>query len=161
MQKLSNLLKISIFLAEVKKPILSKLIFVKKSCKLKTRKLGHHYNYRYIQEYEFSPSSTPSISCCRKSFKKRNFRRIRSIFMKCQCLGSLRGEKGKQRDYPLMALPSIGVAVAMETPDLSDSGGDEDSIDERAERFIERFYEEVRMQRQESIFKLGREMLEI
>lgn len=81
--------------------------------------------------------------------------------MKCRCLGSLRGEKGIQRDYPLMALPSIGVAVAMETPDLSDSGGDEDSIDERAERFIERFYEEVRMQRQESILKLGREMLEI
>lgn len=79
-----------------------------------------------------------------------------------KCLGT---EKGVQKEMyclemGLESLPCIEPAVGRElTIDLSSSWSEDDSVDERAERFIQRFYEEMRMQRQESIFQLN--MLEM
>ncbi|KAF5958055.1 hypothetical protein HYC85_005280 [Camellia sinensis] len=154
-QKLSNLSKISIFIAKMKKPIIPKLIFLKKSRKLKKFNLLQHYNYGYMQEYQFSPSSTSLIHYHRKPFKKSKHRDIYSNFFLFKCLGRLKNGGGGHGGFELEVLPNIEDAVASrELSELSESGCEEDSVDERAERFIERFYEEMRMQRQESVLRL-------
>ncbi|GMP83355.1 hypothetical protein CsSME_00037299 [Camellia sinensis var. sinensis] len=132
-QKVSNHLKISIFTAKMKIPIIPKLIFLKKPTKLtKKYKLLKHYKYGYIQEYQFSSSSTPLVYYHIKPFKKRNYRdKYANLFM-CQCL-----------DYPILeALPAIEDAIARELSEFSNFSGEEYSLDERAERFIERLYHE-------------------
>ncbi|PSR84945.1 Phosphoglucosamine mutase, partial [Actinidia chinensis var. chinensis] len=61
-RKVSNLFQVSIFMAKMKKiPIIKKTMFLKKSSRLKKFKPLHHYNYGYIKEYKFSPSSTHLI----------------------------------------------------------------------------------------------------
>ncbi|KAK9277512.1 hypothetical protein L1049_007056 [Liquidambar formosana] len=161
LQKVINFLKISLVLAKMGKPMIPNLIFLKKSRKLKKFKLLKHYNYNFVEEYEFSPSNTPLIHYYRKPFKKRSRSDVYSMFFSCRCLGSLRGDGG-DGDYPLEALqPATEDAVVGELLELSDSGVDgEDSVDQRAERFIERFYEEMKMQRQESALQLN-EVLDI
>jgi thioredoxin-like negative regulator of GroEL len=62
----------------------------------------------------------------------------------------LRAEKG-DADYRLQSLPAIEDAIAGQFLEPFDSGHEEDSVDQRAERFIRRFYEEMRMERQESL----------
>ncbi|THG01888.1 hypothetical protein TEA_009913 [Camellia sinensis var. sinensis] len=48
-----------------------------------------------------------------------------------------------QRDYPILeALPAIEDAIARELSEFSNFSGEEYSLDERAERFIERLYHE-------------------
>lgn len=49
-----------------------------------------------------------------------------------------------------------GLASMEDARELSDFGNEEDddnSVDERAEKFIERFYEEIKLQRQESLLE--------
>ncbi|PIA33321.1 hypothetical protein AQUCO_04100027v1 [Aquilegia coerulea] len=154
-----NLLKISILMAKMGKPITPRLVFLKKSRKIKNLKLLKHYNYGFIREYEFSPSSTPLFR--RKSpFKKRSRRDICSMFSPCHCWGSLTvegGEFGEEEvHYALEALPSIidGDVKAL-SPELCDSSNEEYSVDQRAEMFIQRFYEEMRIQRQETVLQLN------
>ena len=146
LQKLSNLLKVSILVAKMRKPIIPKLSFLKKARRLKKCKLLKHYNYGFLEEYQFSASSTPLIHHHKNHFKSRRLRDIYSMFFLCTCLGSLRAEKG-DADYRLESLP----AIAGQFLEPFDSGDEEDSVDQRAERFIRRFYEEMRMQRQESL----------
>ena len=148
LQKVSNLLKISIFIAKMRKPIIPKLISLKKARRLKRFK---HYNYGFLQDYQFSASSTPLIHYHhRNHFKNRRLRDIYSMFFLCRCLGSFR-----DADCTLEALPSFpafeDTIAARPFLEQSDPGDEEDSVDQRAERFIQRFYEEIRMQRQESI----------
>ncbi|KAM7464321.1 hypothetical protein LguiA_032442 [Lonicera macranthoides] len=125
----------------------STLISRKKSSKLKKKKLLKHYSYGYIQEYEFSPSNTPLIH--RKRLENRD---IYSLFYLCSCFRG--GVQDFDRNYPLeiKALPA-DVAIR-ELYESSDSGGEEDSVDERAERFIEKFYHDIKMQRKESLLYL-------
>ncbi|XP_059434819.1 uncharacterized protein LOC132167807 [Corylus avellana] len=149
LQKLSNLLKVSIFVAKMRKPIIPKLIFLKKARKLKKFKLLKHYNYGFLEEYQFSASSTPLFQYHRNQSKSRRLRNIYSMFFHCTCLGSLGAEKGNA-DYRLESLPALP-AIAGQFLEPFDSGDEEDSVDQRAERFIRRFYEEMRMQRQESL----------
>ncbi|XP_019164617.1 PREDICTED: uncharacterized protein LOC109160828 [Ipomoea nil] len=143
MQKVAGLLNMSLFLAKMRRPIIARLkLSLKNSRKLKRIKLNKHYNYGYIQEYEYSPSNTPLIQLNyypRMSLKKQD-----PMFFISRCLGGLvRGER-EDENRPVF---DSGLMEA-----LPDSGGDEDnSIDERAEEFIERFYEEMRLQRQESV----------
>ncbi|XP_059659176.1 uncharacterized protein LOC132305564 [Cornus florida] len=150
-QKVSNLLKLSILIAKMRKPIIPKLIFIKKSTsRLKKFKLLKHYNNGYIQEYQFSPSNTPLIHYyhSQQPIKKKSNRDIYSMFFLCRCLGDV--------ESPLETLPGIEDEVlTRELSEFSDSGGEEDSVDEKAERFIERFYEEMRKQRQESTLQLS------
>jgi hypothetical protein len=153
LQKVSNLLKISIFIARMRKPIIPKLISLKKARRVKRFKLLKHYNYGVLQDYQFSPSSTPLIHYHRKHFKNRRLRDIYSMLFLCRCLGSLSAEGGDADCIveALPALPAFENTIAGQFLEPLDPGDEEDSVDQRAERFIQRFYEEMRMQRQESI----------
>ncbi|KAF5179696.1 hypothetical protein FRX31_030722 [Thalictrum thalictroides] len=157
-----NLLKISILMAKMGKPITPRLVFLKKSRKIKNLKLLKHYNYGFIREYEFSPSSTPLFRH-KSPFKKRSRPDIYSMFSPCHCWGSLKVEGGEFEDeeegvhYALEALPSIedgDVTVKALSPELCDSSNEDYSVDQRAEMFIQRFYEEMRIQRQEAVLPL-------
>ncbi|CAK9159508.1 unnamed protein product [Ilex paraguariensis] len=139
----------------MRKPIIPRLISLKKSSKLKKFELLKHYNYGYIQEIQFSPSNSPFIHYHRKPLKKRRYRDLDSILFMSKCLGRLKAEGG-ERNYPLDSLeplPANEVAGTKELWESLDSSGEEDSVDERAERFIEKFYKEIRMQRQKSIIQ--------
>lgn len=111
--------------------------------------LEQYNSYGFLKDYEFSPSSTPLIRCYKKPFKNGSYRdNVYSMFL-CKCLGGLKADGGEVVDY---ALP-LPVAVShAEYLQPLDSGDDqEESVDQRAERFIEWFRQEMRMQRQESI----------
>ncbi|KAG1334765.1 putative Cytosolic phospholipase A2 [Cocos nucifera] len=132
-------------IAKVKKPVSRKLLFFKRS---KRFKLHKHYNYAFVGEYEFSPSSTPLILHPRTPSKKKNH------FLCLPCGGN---------DTESIVEESIGDEWEMLSPcadesmqkpsELSEPGEEDDSssIDQKAEKFIERFYQEMRIQRQESI----------
>ncbi|KAJ9708212.1 hypothetical protein PVL29_000328 [Vitis rotundifolia] len=153
-QKVSNLLRISIFVAKMGKPISSNLIvFLRKSRKAKNFKLLKHYKYGYIDEYQFSPSSTPLFQYRGMTLKNGGARDMCSMFFLCRCLGSFRADPG-DGDYALEALPAVEDANEGESWGPLDWGDEEDSVDQRAERFIERFYEEMRMQRQDSALQI-------
>ncbi|XP_052187272.1 uncharacterized protein LOC127798033 [Diospyros lotus] len=149
------LLQACIFIAKLKKPIVSKLLLLLKKYSSRPKKLKllhrHHYNHGgYLREYQFSPSSTPLIGYhIKPPFKKGiKYRDMYSVFFACcKCFGRWADEV---EDCPL-PLPAAEDAASERLPD---SGGEEDSIDERAERFIERFYQDMRMQRQESVLQL-------
>ncbi|KDP29439.1 hypothetical protein JCGZ_18360 [Jatropha curcas] len=155
--KVSNLFKVSIFVSKMRKPIIPKLIFFKKSRKLKAFMLLKHCNnknYGIIEDYEFSASSTPLIGYRKRQFKNGSYRdNLYSLFLLCRCLGGLKVDRG-ELDYALQletaaAANAISAREYLQPLDLGDEY--EESVDQRAERFIERFYQEMRMQRQESI----------
>ncbi|KAI4313904.1 hypothetical protein L6164_026847 [Bauhinia variegata] len=141
-QKVPNLLKILAFIMKFRKPVVAKLLLVKKLSRKKSRdlKLLGHYNYGFLGEYQFSPSSTPLIHYSQKRLKSRSFGDLHSLLFLCSCLG-VRAEAGGFGD---------GFADDQFPAEPFDSGDEDESVDLRAERFIERFYQEMRMQRQES-----------
>ncbi|XP_011022325.1 PREDICTED: uncharacterized protein LOC105124140 [Populus euphratica] len=149
--KVSNLFRTSIVVAKMRKPIISKLIFLKKSRNLKRFKRLEHHNYGFLEEYEFSPSSTPLIHYHEKQYKSRSYRdNLHSMFFHCRCLGGLKAGV-EVLEYRLsMDTPPATIANG-ECLEPSDFIDEEDSVDQRAERFIERFYQEIRLQRQELI----------
>ncbi|XP_022878735.1 uncharacterized protein LOC111396554 [Olea europaea var. sylvestris] len=149
----SLLLKFSIFLAKMREPIIPTFISLKKTRKFK---LPNHYNYRYIKAYEFSPSDTPLIQFHRKSKKRKILKNFSSIIFISKCLGMLTAAEEEGR-YPLgieiETLPCHRDSVARELSLIPDSCSEDDSVDERAEKFIQKFYEEMRRQRQESLMQ--------
>ena len=147
--KSKKLLRISILLTKMKKPMIQKLIFLKKSRKLKRFKLLKHYNNGFRREYQFdSPSSTPLIHYYnRKGLKDRSIQDIDSVLFWCKCFGCLKAQVRGEADYRLALKADLPAAIGREL-DLEEDK--EDSVDERAERFIERFYAEMRLHRQES-----------
>ncbi|KAI3467070.1 hypothetical protein Pfo_023733 [Paulownia fortunei] len=169
LQRVSRLLKIFIFLENLKKPIIPMLVCLKKTRKLKKIKLLKNYShYCYVKEYEFSPSSTPLILFYSKPQNERvSFRKLyANFYFISKCLGMARGGRGKERCCVEMGLEPLPCktenAVSREwMMDLWDySCSEDDSVDERAERFIQRFHEEMRRQRLESHLQLN-SMLEI
>lgn len=158
--KFAKIFKVSIFVAKMRKPVIPRLVLFRKSQRLRKFELlrNKHYNYGFISEYEFSPSKELRL----KNYHGRLQRVCYSVQFLCRCL---RGEGGDFGDLPLQleALPAAVdhdqdrvIAGALFKPldwGDGDAGADEgeDSIDLRAERFIERFYEEMRMQRQASL----------
>ncbi|XP_042507929.1 uncharacterized protein LOC122084013 [Macadamia integrifolia] len=159
-----NLLNIPIFMAKMGKPSCPKLVFLKKTRELKKLKVLKYYNYAYIEEYQFSPSDTPLIHYHRNAFKKRGRGRyIDSLFFLCSCSGGSRVdgeyEGDGENDFALEAPPIISDGTAEELPEPLDWDGEDDSVDQRAEMFIQRFYEEMRMQMQESVLQYN-EMLD-
>lgn len=155
-QKVTNLLNMSIFLAKMRKPLK----------KVKKFSLLKHYSYGYIQEYQFSPSNTSLIHYYnrKKSFsKQRSYRDICSVFFISRCLGMAKCEgEEKKRRYPVLELERLGSME--EFADFhggdDDDDDDDDSVDERAEKFIERFYQEIKLQRQESFLEKFNAMVE-
>ncbi|XWS68846.1 hypothetical protein CRYUN_Cryun04dG0128000 [Craigia yunnanensis] len=147
--KSNNILRISILLAKMKKPMISKLFFLKKSRKLKRFKLLKHYNYGFLGEYQFdSHSSTPLIHYNnRKKLKNRSIQDVYSLLFWCKCFGCLKAQVRGEADYRLALEADLPAPIEGQL-DLEED--QEDSVDERAERFIERFYAEMKLQRQES-----------
>ncbi|XP_057962142.1 uncharacterized protein LOC131153711 [Malania oleifera] len=148
------------------KPIAPNLCFLKKSRRARKFKLLKHYNYGFLQEYQFSPSnSAPLFQHRRKAlFDKRNGKDSYSLFF-ClsRCFWGSRagwGDGGCALELDTAVLPAIengAVNFAREySPEPLDSGDEEDdsNVDQRAERFIERFYEEMRKQSRESVLQL-------
>ncbi|KAJ7943139.1 Cotton fiber protein, partial [Quillaja saponaria] len=141
-QKVSNLLKISIFIPKLRKQSIPKLLLFKKSRKLKNFKLLEHYNYGFLGEYQFSPASTPLIHYQRKQFKTGSFRDLYSLFCLCRCSGNFQGEVAsweyQLETLPLplpLPLPAIANGIAGEFFEEFDSEDEEEeSVDQKAER---------------------------
>ncbi|KAB5538186.1 hypothetical protein DKX38_015719 [Salix brachista] len=148
--KVSNLLRI--FVAKMRKPAIAKLILIKKSRKLKRIKLLKHYSHGFLEEYEFSPPSTPLIHYYpRKQFRLRsNKDNIYTVLFLCRCLGGLKADRTGEGQYRLSmdsTLPAATISTGDFLKPLDYLVDGEDSVDQRAERF----YQDMRLQRQESI----------
>lgn len=108
--------------------------------------LLQHYNYGYFGEYEFSPPDTPLLQYpWQRAMKKR--KRFLSLFL---CGGgnaaesSVAGGWGEELEVVSTVRDHLESAVEWEE--------EEDvSIDGRAEKFIQKFYEEMRIQRRRSM----------
>ncbi|XP_020582811.1 uncharacterized protein LOC110026270 [Phalaenopsis equestris] len=145
--------------------------------------LLHHYNYTFISEYQFSfsPSSTPNFHHLHRLFKKKTNRIL--SFLLCgssstdadritedengmlgnamllygeTAAGDDRSRRAHSEVLPIDASEDEFKVQGFDETELSDE--DDESVDGRADRFIEKFHEEMRIQRQESI-KLYRDML--
>ncbi|KAH0756862.1 hypothetical protein KY290_020355 [Solanum tuberosum] len=72
--------------------------------------------------------------------------------------------EGKKKRYPVLELERLGSMEEFTDfrgeDDDDDNDDDDDSVDERAEKFIERFYEEIKLQRQESFLEKFNAMVE-
>ncbi|KAJ4752692.1 Cytosolic phospholipase A2 [Rhynchospora pubera] len=145
----------------------------------KKYKLFRDYNYAYIREYQFSPSNTPLISYHynHSGFSKK--RRSRIMYLLCggAGMGSMIETNLDYGEFEPMPLPMNreteetrvvevlewnGGDNVEENADEGAGGGEEDddlSVDGRAQRFIERFYEEIRLERQQSLIQ-WKEMLQ-
>ncbi|KAL5140131.1 hypothetical protein HKD37_10G029876 [Glycine soja] len=122
-------------------------LFLKKLVKRQELKLLRHYDYG---EYQFSASSTPLIHRYhRKEFKNRGHRGLCSFLYLCRCLGNLKVE-GSGECQLAEGLPNGNFQIEDGFIGAEDEG-EEESVDEKAERFIESFYQQIRMQRQESL----------
>ncbi|KAL1568420.1 hypothetical protein AAHA92_00038 [Salvia divinorum] len=148
----SLVLKILILLAKLKKPLLRKLVSLKKMKKLKL--LEQYSYYSYVKEYEFSPSTTPIVEFRRISkYGRLSLRKLySSLVLICK---SLLGSSSRNKEiYQLEMGLSSSLVCAGEMTMISSSEDDDNdndnSVDERAEIFIQRFYQEMRRQRTES-----------
>ncbi|XP_042433866.1 uncharacterized protein LOC122020150 [Zingiber officinale] len=112
--------------ARARRPIARKLLLLRRT----QRSI---YGYAYVADYEFSPP------------KKRSRR-----FLSLLCGGD--GEESVLGDGDeLEALaPDENAGADLEMLFEEEEEEGDASVDQRAERFIEKFYEEIRIQRQES-----------
>ncbi|KAK6931524.1 Protein of unknown function DUF761, plant [Dillenia turbinata] len=132
-------MKISIFIAK----------FVKSRGKGKRFEFLKHYNYGCIGEYEFSASNTPLIHYHRRPFKKQSLRDdvYSTLFCWQSFGGGFKVERGREYSLDALTYPTpAGELLELEPPILSD----DDSVDQRAEIFIRKFYEDMRLQAQDS-----------
>lgn len=155
-----------------RKQITRKLSFFKRRNKYK---LFRHYNYAYIGEYQFSPSDTPLISQHRHhggGFSKKRRSRILSLLCGGAIVGSMIETNLDFEEFeplPVSTLTEERRVIEEENSgeghELDNGEGregeevDDLSVDGRAERFIEKFYEEIRLERQQS-FLQWKEMLQ-
>ncbi|XP_062208326.1 uncharacterized protein LOC133909787 [Phragmites australis] len=133
-----------------------------------------HYNYAYVGEYQFSPSRSPLLPCpppsvtaWRRAAAKKRRSRARMILASLLCGGDEldvavldglpRDDVGAREREALAPAPERGrdedafsYGDDVDEEDYPEEEGDEE-VDGRAERFIERFYEEMRLQRQRSL----------
>lgn len=139
--RVTKLLKVSI----LRRPIMPRLKLPMKTRRsTKKVKLLQQYKYKFLQEYQLSPSRTFLIRYRRKRIRisTSGLRRISKLLFLSQCIGR------SSYDEPLCC--GHGVASpASELPQPFDYLSEDDSIDLKAERFIEKFYVEMRMQARE------------
>jgi Cotton fibre expressed protein len=162
-----------------RKLIAQKLLLFKRN--KKKYKLFRHYNYAYIGEYQFSPSNTPLISHHHhhSGFSKKRRSRILHLLCGGTGMGSMIETNLDFGELDLTPLPMLhkepeesrvveqlewngGDSVGGNGEQGELEGGEDDddlSVDRRAQRFIERFYEEIRLERQQS-FTQWNEMLQ-
>lgn len=136
-----------------------------------------HYNYAFVGEYQFSPSRSPLLPCpppgvtaWRRAAAKKRRSRARMILASLLCGGhelDVAVLDGLNRPTDIDAREREQLAPVLEWGrdddaysyaddvdeeyyDAEEEDGDEE-VDGRAERFIQRFYEEMRLQRQRSL----------
>ncbi|GJV78242.1 hypothetical protein Tco_1509826 [Tanacetum coccineum] len=121
-----------------------RLIYLKKSTKFsKFKSLKHYNSYWYIQERQYSPSSTPLIRFHRRNM---NGRSVYSMsFLSCF------GGRHYDEEYSFESASAIVEVHGNDSELLHGEEEEDDLVDEKAERFIERFYEEMKRQRRESL----------
>jgi hypothetical protein len=136
-----------------------------------------HYNYAYVGEYQFSPSRSPllpgppppGVTAWRRAAAKKRRSRARIILASLFCgtddldvavLDGLarRGDaEGRGDRDQLVLAPALEWGRhddADDEEEVEDYGEEEEGdeeVDGRAERFIQRFYDEMRLQRQRSL----------
>ncbi|KAK4780901.1 hypothetical protein SAY87_017007 [Trapa incisa] len=157
-RKASSLLKRSIRIAKLStRHTIHRLILLRKcSWTMNPRKSDNQY--RFLREYEFSPSSSPLIFCSSRASNRRRCRgAFRSFFYLCGCLGKVTPSAamggGDYYYYGPLALPpeaATGDAFSGDM-DFESVASDGESVDQRAEWFIEKFYKEMRMQQRQSL----------
>jgi hypothetical protein len=112
-----------------------------------------HYSYAYVGEYQFSPSASPlllprppGLSAWRTAAAtKRRSSKARAVLASFFCCAG----GGDGLDVAVLdGLPPLPLPAPLEDAayGYDDEEYDEEEVDSRAERFIERFYEEMRMQ---------------
>ncbi|KAF7827797.1 uncharacterized protein G2W53_018961 [Senna tora] len=148
----------------LRKPNIPKLLLFKKfririQKQKKEFKLLRHYNYGFLGEYEFSPSRTPRNIRWRnhrkQGFRNRGYLNLCSLMCLVRCLkgeviGGFNSAIGDGDDDDEVVVVNVG-EEDLGGDDSGEEEEDEESVDQRAERFIERFYEEMKIQRQESL----------
>ncbi|KAK2405297.1 hypothetical protein P8452_10815 [Trifolium repens] len=157
--KVSNLLRISVLIHKLRKPIIPKLLLFKRLTKHKEFKLlikNYNYGSSTIGEYQFPPSNTPLIHCHGNRFKNKGHIDLCSFFYLYWCLGNFKVEGSDNGGIKECQLEALQMAVIENedfsvTDNLLDSEVEGESVDEKAEKFIQKFYQEMRMQRQESM----------
>ncbi|KAF3328905.1 Cotton fiber expressed protein [Carex littledalei] len=139
-----------------------KLLLFKRN---KKYKLYRHYNYAYIGEYQFSPSNSPLISHHHhhhhhhSGFSKKRRSRILHLLCGGAGMGSMIetnldfGEFEPSAVGPLMNKENEDSRVIEELEMNGEEEDDDLSVDGRAQRFIERFYEKIRLERQQSFLQ--------
>ncbi|KAL9665511.1 hypothetical protein QQ045_020931 [Rhodiola kirilowii] len=156
---LKHLLNLSLVLAKLRKIELFRSLVLLTSSRNAAGRSAHRL------EYQFSASSTPLIHryYYNKSGKERILRRFYSFLFPCIYLKVGRSSKWDdeessvdlvfERNATMMMLASCEESEANEgwlTEHCDYGGGFDDCVDEKAERFIAKFYEEIRKQRRES-----------
>ncbi|CAA0839813.1 Unknown protein [Striga hermonthica] len=119
------------------------------------KQYNHYHYYNYAEEYEFSASSTPLFGFQRKNIGRASFKKLYPDFsMFSKCLGSFGGEEKDNKMYCLEMGFEVQADLVGDREWTAEIGSwdDDESVDERAERFIQRFYEDMREQRKELIY---------
>ncbi|KAK9091344.1 hypothetical protein Sjap_024521 [Stephania japonica] len=161
----ARLFGISIFIEKIgAKAIAARLILISKAkSKLEEFKLFKHHHYfgtrAFSREFKFSPSST-LYQRHRRGFKKRgNNIGVCSVLFFCRGSSDLRVNEEEfeyqiieKEDCAFGAFTSFceNNSVKELREECSDFGDEDDSVDRRAEIFIHKFYEEMRIQGEES-----------
>ncbi|KAF8033067.1 hypothetical protein BT93_D1839 [Corymbia citriodora subsp. variegata] len=159
LKKVSDFLRRSTRWTRMSKPVAVPCLALLRRSTGRPGGLDRAADYRFLQEYEFSPSRTPLIHrYYRKKLKLNGGRRrrrslkedVRSLLVLCSCLGrGMPPSSGCEEEDRFFAAGTF-IEPACEAAD-EEGGGGGDSVDLRAEMFIRRFYEEMRMQRRLSI----------
>ncbi|CAN8243887.1 unnamed protein product [Cochlearia groenlandica] len=136
-QRVTKLLKVSILKrANIPRRLIKLPIKSRRSSK--RVKLLKQYNYRFLEEYQSSHSSKSHIRYFRKRIRvsRSSLKRIYRLLFLSWCLGRYNDDHGV-------------ASLTRELPLPFDYFSEEDSIDVKAEKFIEKFYDEMRMQARE------------
>ena len=153
-QRVSNILKVSI----LRRPIIPRLkLPIKQRRSAKRVKLLQQYNYKFLQESQFSPLRTSVISYRRKrnSISRLGIKHIFSLLFLSRCIGRSSDEHivdtithNWMEMEPLHCVHGIS-SSSRDIWQSFDYFSEDDSIDLKAERFIKKFYDEMRLQERE------------
>uniref|UniRef100_A0A7C8YMS1 Uncharacterized protein n=1 Tax=Opuntia streptacantha TaxID=393608 RepID=A0A7C8YMS1_OPUST len=150
LEKVKRLMRMSpLSLAKMRKPVRGAKNF---------HLLSHYKRYGFIQEYQFSPSGTPLFQIRHR--KKRDlYSLLRLVFV---CLrGGFENRVRSSEVYfqnssmEMEATHAIEYAVEEEEEEeveeeMENEDGYESSVDERAQRFIDKFYQQMKLQKLQS-----------
>ncbi|KAF8061239.1 hypothetical protein N665_1209s0009 [Sinapis alba] len=151
-QRVSNVLKVSI----LRRPIIPRLKLPRKQrISAKRVKLLQQYNCKFLQESQFSPLHTSVISYRRKRnrISRLGLKHIYSLLFLSRCIGRSSDEHIVDTiTHNWMEMEHCVDGVSSPSWEISQPFAyfsEDDSIDLKAERFIKKFYDEMRLQKRE------------